>query len=367
MIKLPARVLALLVALRLAAPGQGPANVLVIANRNSTESVEISAYYAGRRAIPSSNICRIATITGEEISRETYQQEISEPVAAFLRSSKLVERVLYIVTTLGVPLKIRGRSGVTGDAASVDSELTTLYEELGGSRVGRDGPINNPFFGQRSDGFARPRFPMYLVTRLAAFSVDEVKAMIDRSLVAVNRGRVVLDMNADNDAPGNSWLRDAAIRLPKERVILDTSSSVIEGAQDVIGYASWGSNDANRKTRTPGFRWLAGAIATEYVSTNGRTFQKPPDTWTIGSWGDKLRFFAGSPQNLTSDLLHEGATGASGHVYEPYLRFTPRPDLLFPAYLSGRNLAESYYLSIPALSWQNIVVGDPLCTLRKSP
>ena len=42
---------------------------------------------------------------------------------------------------------------------------------------------------------------------------------------------------------------------------------------------------------------------------------------------------------------------------------TPRPDLLFPAYFSGRNLAESYYLAIPALSWQNIVVGDPLCSL----
>ena len=36
------------------------------------------------------------------------------------------------------------------------------------------------------------------------------------------------------------------------------------------------------------------------------------------------------------------------------------PDYLFPAYLSGRNLAESYYVAIPALSWQNIVVGDPL-------
>jgi hypothetical protein len=27
------------------------------------------------------------------------------------------------------------------------------------------------------------------------------------------------------------------------------------------------------------------------------------------------------------------------------------PDVLLPAYYSGRNLAESYYLSIPALSW----------------
>lgn len=71
-----------------------------------------------------------------------------------------------------------------------------------------------------------------------------------------------------------------------------------------------------------------------------------------------------SPQSLTADLIHEGATGASGHVFEPYLTRTPRPDYLFPAYLGGRNLAQSYYLSIPLLSWMNIVVGDPLCSLR---
>ena len=30
---------------------------------------------------------------------------------------------------------------------------------------------------------------------------------------------------------------------------------------------------------------------------------------------------------------------------------------------SGRNLAESYYSAIRGLSWQNIVIGDPLCSL----
>ena len=68
---------------------------------------------------------------------------------------------------------------------------------------------------------------------------------------------------------------------------------------------------------------------------------------------------------MTADYIHSGATGAAGHVNEPYLQFTPRPDLLLPAYYSGRTLAESYYLAIPALSWMNIVAGDPLCSLGK--
>ena len=38
-----------------------------------------------------------------------------------------------------------------------------------------------------------------------------------------------------------------------------------------------------------------------------------------------------------------------------------RPEILFPAYLAGFNLVESFYLAMPHLSWQNIVIGDPLC------
>jgi len=135
---------------------------------------------------------------------------------------------------------------------------------------------------------------------------------------------------------------------------------------DVIGYASWGSNDANRRRRFLGFHWLPGAIMTEYVSTNGRTFARPPDHWTVGNdWKSPEALFDGSPQSLTADYLLEGATGASGHVYEPYLALTPRPEFVLPAYYNGRNLAESYYLGIRGLSWQNIVVGDPLCSLGK--
>ena len=38
-----------------------------------------------------------------------------------------------------------------------------------------------------------------------------------------------------------------------------------------------------------------------------------------------------------------------------------RPQILFPAYLRGFNLAEAY-TAMPYLSWQTIVIGDPLCT-----
>ena len=163
---------------------------------------------------------------------------------------------------------------------------------------------------------------------------------------AHNTGKFVIDLREDNDTPGNQWLRAAALLLPKDRVILDDSKTVVMNQKDVIGYASWGSNDKAHTQRFLHFQWLPGAIATEFVSTDARTFQKPPDTWRIGIWADSRDWFAGSPQSMTGDYLLEGASGASGQVDEPYLVFCPRPDYVLPAYFAGRTLAESFYSGI---------------------
>ncbi len=347
-----------------AALAQGPANVLIVVNRTSPVSMRIGEYYRARRGIPEENVCAINAPDAETITRNGYDETVAGPVAACLKSRHLQEKILYIATTLGVPLRIGGSGGLEGDQAAVDSELALLYQDLHGARHETRGMMANPFFGMKAVPFSHPQFPIYLVCRLAAYDFEEVKGMIERALVARNRGRVVIDMKSPTDQTGDDWLLDTAILLPRERVILDQTPEVLYGQKGVIGYAAWGSNDPNRKRRFVGFEWLPGAIVTEFVSTNGRTFARPPDNWNITTWQDTAHLFAGSPQSLSADYIHEGATGASGHVFEPYLHLTPRPSFLFPAYLSGRTLAESYYLAIPALSWQNIVIGDPLCRLK---
>jgi uncharacterized protein (TIGR03790 family) len=348
---------------------QSPDNVLIVVNDNSPLSRDIGEYYARKRAIPIRNICRLHVAASETIARKDYDREVAGPIAAFLRNERLAETILYIVTTAGVPLRIPGTtgSGMGVDSASVDSELTLLYSDMHGTKPhALPGSIANPFFGKTTAAFTHPQFPMYLVTRLAAYDFEGVKQLIDRSLIAANRGKFVIDLRSSGDETGDNWLRDAAIHLPKDRVVFDQSPTVVYDQTDVIGYASWGSNDKNRHRRFLGFRWLPGAIMTEFVSTNGRTFARPPESWTIGNdWKTPQALFADSPQSMTADYILEGVTGASGHVDEPFLIMNPRPDILLPAYYTGRNLAESYYLSIPRLSWQNIVVGDPLCAIGK--
>ena len=340
---------------------------MLVVNDASTLSRNIGQYYAGRRGVPPKNICHIRTTATEEIARPQYDREIANAIGLCLTRNQLTEQILYIVTTGGVPLKIpetSKSSGMEGDYASVDSELTLLYSDL---KTGQPhpiaGPALNPYFGRREAKFAHPEFPIYLVTRLAAYDLEGVKAIIDRSLHAANQGKFVIDLKSPFPEDGDSWLRQAANLLPKDRVIFDASEQVIYDQTGVIGYAGWGSNDKNRHRRFLGFHWLPGAIATEFVSTNARTFQRPPNNWNISDWKSPKLWFAGSPQSLTADYLSEGATAATGHVDEPYLAMTPHPEYLLPAYYSGRNLAESYYLSIRALSWQNIVIGDPLCSL----
>ena len=343
------------------AAATSPERTLVVVNRGVQISEEIAEYYAHRRKIPPGNVCRIRAPRKEQITRREYESWVEPGVLKCLSAGDFKERIDYIVTTKGVPLKISGAGN-----ASVDSELTLLYDKLNGKEHPIEGKVRNPFFGQPSAVFDKTRFGMYLVTRLTGYSLQDVIGIIDRAQQTQNRGLVVLDGTNWGNQMGERALANAARILPGDRVRYENELSPTYDVRGVIGYASWGSNDKHRLAegrRDPGFEWLPGGIATAYVSSDGRTFEEPPKDWRPASWQERDKFWDHSPQSLTADLIHEGATGASGHVYEPKLDGTPQPDLLFPAYLQGRTLAESFYLSIRYLSWMNVIVGDPLCTL----
>jgi uncharacterized protein (TIGR03790 family) len=343
-----------------AATAQNASQILLVGNRSSADSRAIVDYYKLRRSLPAANICWLQTTENEEVSWNLYESAIETPVADCLKKSGLQEKVLYIILTLGTPLKIDGTNGLSATRGSVDSELALLYAKLHGRKFVREGSIRNPFFGARDAPFRHPQFPIYLVTRLAGYDVADVKAMVDHGLAARNTGKFVIDAPNDQGGDGNGWLRMASLLIPGSRVILDLRPQVLYDQKDVIGYASWGSNDANRKQRWLHYQWLPGAIATDFVSTNARTFKRPPDTWNIDGAD-----YAGSAQTLSADVIHEGASGASGNVYEPYLNACARPEYVLPAYFDGRNLAESFYMGLPALSWMGVILGDPLCSLGK--
>ncbi len=346
-----------------------PAQVLVIANTASPVSVEVAEYYIRKRGVPLANLCRIKVSLEERIPRTEYQR-LEQAVRVCWQAQR--DRFRYALLAPQIPLAIHATPGLSGpqnDQASVDSELALLPQP---SLPNRAGPVPNPYFRRRREPFDPRRYPILLVTRLAAQSPSHLRRLIDDSVAAgrdprlTAKGRVLLDAANEGEAQGNDWLRNAALALPPERVVHETSPRIATGLDQVLGYASWGSNDKSRTERFARLRWLPGSVGTQFVSTDARTFRAPPASWNLGTWQRPESWFAGSPQSLTSDLIAEGATAATGHVAEPYLSATPRPDLLFPAYVVDRfPLAEAYYLSIPFLSWMNVLVGDPLMQLPR--
>ena len=353
------------------ASAQSAENVAVVINDASPDSKDVGEYYIKQRAIPEANVIHITTSTDETVLPARYISTIQQPIAAALARTGLQDRILYIVLTKGVPLRIAGTGGQDGTIASVDSELALLYRRLTSVNVPTRGRVNNPYFlGARPAGeakvFTRRDHDIYLVSRLDAFTVDEAKGLIDRALRAGRDGRVVLDQrDALVNRLGEDWLGLAAQNLTKaghaDRVVLETTPKPARDVSPVIGYFSWGSTDPQNRVRVVKMDFTPGALASSFVSTDARTFKEPPAEWMPTNTTDRNTWFGGSPQSLVGDLIREGVTGVAGQVSEPYLQSAVRPEILFTAYLAGFNLVEAFYLAIPDLSWQTVVVGDPLC------
>src|SRR5262245_36193028 len=85
---------------------QSAENVAVIVNDNSTDSQRIGEHYARARGLPESNVFRIKTSTDETIERDVYLKTIEQPLAVAIRRGGLQDRLLYLVLTKGVPLRI---------------------------------------------------------------------------------------------------------------------------------------------------------------------------------------------------------------------------------------------------------------------
>jgi uncharacterized protein (TIGR03790 family) len=361
-----ALVFAICLVLPAPARGQSAQNVLLVINESSADSVKVGEHYARTRSVPAAQVVRIKVPVAETVSRVVYQAAIEAPIAAWLSRYLLQDRILFIVLTKGFPLRVDGTGGQTGTLASVDSELTLLYRKMAGTTVSAAGRIDNPYYlNERplseARRFTRTIADIYLVTRLDGFTADDVVKLIDRGSKPAREGRIVLDQKATViDRGGDYWLAEAAKRLTDAgqaaRVQLETTRAVATTADPVLGYFSWGSNDPANQLRQMGLTYVPGAIGGMFVSTDGRTFSEPSATWKPAVAGS-----ASGGQTLVADLIREGITGISASVAEPYLDAIVRPQILFPAYLSGYTLAEAYYLSMPYLSWQTIIVGDPLC------
>lgn len=346
-------------------------HVLLVVNDRSADSRAVAEHYQRARGLPDAQVVRISVDPADSVSRLDYEQRIELPLVAWLGREAAHDRTRFIVLTKGVPVRIAGTAGRNGSEGSVDSELTLLYRRLTRRAVAPQGLVANPYFlGEAPVAEARPfthaRLDIFLVTRLDGFTAADAMALVDRGVAAPpSEWRVLLDQKAASaDDPGNRWLARAAERLEAmghgSRVQLERTSEPLTGGP-ALGYYSWGSNDPAIRPRSLGVTFAPGGLAGWYIGGDARTFAAPPAEGAGGVRGRRETYFAGAPDALAGDLVRAGATGVSAAITDPFLDGAVRPDILFPAYLSGFSLAEAYYLAIPNLSWQTVVLGDPLC------
>ena len=107
-------------------------------------------------------------------------------------------------------------------------------------------------------------------------------------------------------------------------------------------YWGWYEGAINGPFNLPGFEFAPGAIALHLHSFSARSLRLADG----GGW--------------SGPLIARGATATFGNVYEPYLEYTHQPQMLTRAFLGGATLGEAAYYAMPVLSWQAIVLGDPL-------
>jgi uncharacterized protein (TIGR03790 family) len=218
---------------------QSARNVLLVINSSSQDSIRVGDHYARVRGIEQEQVLRLQVEANDQIPRPTYERAIEGPIAAWLARNAAYDRILYIVLTRGIPLRVAGQGGRQGTVASVDSELTLLYRKLTRRPVPPQGLLPNPYFlGSAPIAEAHPfthgQQDIYLVTRLDGFTADDAIALIDRAQKPAHDGRIVLDMKAAWTDKGNEWLKAAAERLQAmgkgSSVLLDSTSEVVTGA-----------------------------------------------------------------------------------------------------------------------------------------
>ncbi|MCG8552402.1 MAG: TIGR03790 family protein, partial [Desulfobacterales bacterium] len=333
-------------------------------------------------------------------SRETYLKKIVPPVRRALEENR---KINAIVTMYGLPLKIsspgmtkaeqarmdqlaakkkklytlKKKNGqlseaqkkelnqitkntkqfkiTTDKAASLDSELMLVKKE----KYNPNFWLPNPFFlPLRTQKTAIAKSEVIMVSRLDGADADIVKRIVNDSIDAETKG---LSGTAYFDArwkdPGgknvsgyglyDKSIHNAAARLSKEglKVVLDNKKALFQTGEcpNASLYCGWYS----LANYVDAFTWEKGAVGYHIASAECKTLKKK----SSNVWCKKM--------------LDNGIAGTIGPVGEPYVQSFPLPEIFFDFLTRGElTLAESYLVSLPCISWKQVLVGDPLYRVK---
>lgn len=369
-------------------------SVIVLYNSNLTESRALAEFYAQNRSIPAQNLIGLDTTDQLTIDRDSYTEQIHNPLLREINERRLMRLLIreetdefgrlrvnlqqnpirYIVTMYGVPVHISEKTGLDDSSmreswfrgnqtasqfesgglarneAAVDSELSVLLL----NEAPLTGFIPNPLF--RSLDFNAHR-EILRVSRLDGPSPTNVRNMISRGIEAERkglRGRAYVDLDGRGGAyaMGNDWLRETAeiferlgydTVVDKERAIFQTDTRFDAPAL----YAGWYAHHVGGVFNLPRLSLAPGAIAVHIHSFSAQNLRQNRRNWS-------------------GPLIARGASATLGNTAEPFLGLSHHVNIFFALLADGARLGDAAYAAMPGLSWQAIVLGDPLYTPFKA-
>ena len=351
-----------------------PSQVAVVYNTEVPASRELAEFYALNRRIPAENLIGLSVTEKATISRATYNKFIRGPLRKEFAARNFwtlakddkgitqpVEtRIRCLVTLKGIPLRIsRAEEPETPDGqkrqfnkvneASVDSELSLL----GVSPYPIGGTIPNPYFRQNVPVAKSPAKFLLLVGRLDASSYDHCKRMVLDALDVEKDGlwgRAYLDLSLKKGgfAIGEEWIDNIAkLTLGNSHpTIIDRNTNTLPTnypMKDAALYFGWYTTHRNGPFLNPEMKFKKGAVAVHIHSFSAQQLLNPAKNWSAA-------------------LIDRGAAATLGNTWEPYLQASHHLDIFYDRLVRGYSLVEAAYMSINVLSWQNVVLGDPLYT-----
>lgn len=350
-----------------------PESVAIVYNSDDPDSEELAIYYAGRRAIPKENLIGLPLAKTDSISRADYNTTLRDPLAKAFddrgwwtrqvtpagQSQITQQKIRVLLSVRGVPFGIQhipledpkqkkpSDQTIQKDQAGVDSELTLL----GHAKVELKSALNNPYFKNESSAATTNLQGLLLVARLDGPSLATCKRMVDDAIATEKEGlwgHCYLDLALKKDAYkiGDDWIeaiykQNGTLGIP---TVIDRNRDTFVTnypMRNASLYYGWYTPHRNGPLLNEEFQFKRGAVAVHLHSFSATKLRSAKANWC-------------------GPILDKGAAATVGNVFEPFLQMTHHFDILHDRLTKGHSFVEAAYMAMPVLSWQGVVLGDPL-------
>ena len=286
-----------------------------------------------------------------ELTRLTQAEQSVDNARALLAAMQRAGGTLLVATHTASQNRAMTPTMMDTAEASVDSELAMIWTDSDDYA----GPAANPLFWQAQTQ-AGGQTPTMMTARIDGPSAEDARNIIDNSIAAEQtglRGKFYVDAGMPDhfaNASGNVYSQfDTYLRRVGDDirtaanldVVIDTNPGVFPPgtAPDAALYVGWYS----LRQYVPAFTWQRGAVAYHVASFEAMHLRDPDSD----EWCPKL--------------IQNGVVATIGAVREPTIGHFPDHTGFFLLLLTGDyTIAECYWRTIPAASWQMTLIADPL-------